>query len=234
MSVYAIGHAFQVHLPPREKFVLVALADNADHAGSCYPSLETLAGKTSMSVRTVQRALRDLETLGALVVERHGGRGRSSRYTIVGVPTVPTVVRKNPVSVSPIAAGKGDNESIKGDTGGQLTVVNRTTPSLRKTRAVGQSANGVGALIEAYQQQFEAKYQEPPLISRPKEPVLLAKLVKQFGEEKVRDRLAQFFRSDDKFIVGSGHSLAAFHGCFNKLIALSRDREPQPGYGKWG
>jgi len=74
MSVYAIGHAFQVHLPPREKFVLVALADNADHAGSCYPSLETLAGKTSMSVRTVQRALRDLETLGALVVERHGGR----------------------------------------------------------------------------------------------------------------------------------------------------------------
>ena len=54
MSVYAIGHAFQVHLPPREKFVLVALADNADHAGSCYPSLETLAGKTSMSVRTVE------------------------------------------------------------------------------------------------------------------------------------------------------------------------------------
>jgi hypothetical protein len=48
-----------------DKFVLVALADNAaDDGGSIYPSIETLVKKTQMSERGCQIALRHLEAAG--------------------------------------------------------------------------------------------------------------------------------------------------------------------------
>lgn len=72
--------AWKTRLPTGQKMVLLALADNANDMGECYPSIATLAAKCSMSERAVQGHLRGLEEAG--IVERDMRTGRSTLYTI--------------------------------------------------------------------------------------------------------------------------------------------------------
>lgn len=53
-------------LPRTEKFVLLALADNANDEGVCWPSIATLCKKTCTSEREVQRAIAALDKSGQL------------------------------------------------------------------------------------------------------------------------------------------------------------------------
>ncbi len=75
---------------PIERYVLVALADNASDEGFAYPSIETLANKTQMSERTILRKLRSLEAGGWVEVNR---RAKSSSYWVLrsrlGLPDLP-------------------------------------------------------------------------------------------------------------------------------------------------
>jgi len=65
-----------------ELLVLLAIADNADDAGAnAYPSTDTLARKTRLDTRTVQRVIRRLEERGHVVVDRGGGRA-ANRYSM--------------------------------------------------------------------------------------------------------------------------------------------------------
>src|SRR2546421_2685664 len=72
MSGKASGAAFDVEgLAPNVKFVLVALADHADHEGRrAFPGQALLIRKTGLSERTVQNALRVLEKAGLIVPVR--------------------------------------------------------------------------------------------------------------------------------------------------------------------
>jgi hypothetical protein len=67
-------------LPRSEKFVLLALADNANDDGVCWPSVQTIARKTCTSEREVQRALADLEKMGQIT--RNYRTGRSVVYQV--------------------------------------------------------------------------------------------------------------------------------------------------------
>lgn len=67
-------------LNPFQKLVLVALADRANDDGVCWPSIETLAKKTSMTGRGVQKVIRSIEDLGLL--ERQESTGRSNKYLL--------------------------------------------------------------------------------------------------------------------------------------------------------
>lgn len=65
-----------------ELLVLLAIADNADDTGAnAYPSTDTLARKTRLDTRTVQRVVRRLEDHGHVVVHRGGGRA-ANRYSV--------------------------------------------------------------------------------------------------------------------------------------------------------
>ena len=55
---------------PIAKTILVALADNADDDGRCYPSQKKLAIKTEYSISTVKRKLKFLEEFGIIQVTR--------------------------------------------------------------------------------------------------------------------------------------------------------------------
>ena len=64
---------------PRVKFVLVALADQADDYGYCWPSQKTIARKVCQGERTVRRHIATLRDLGLLtVIRRSSTRGRRS------------------------------------------------------------------------------------------------------------------------------------------------------------
>ena len=63
--------------------VLVALANHCDDDGrSCFPSVERVARMVRRSQRTVERSIAALEAGGWIQVERGGGRGVFSSYTI--------------------------------------------------------------------------------------------------------------------------------------------------------
>lgn len=72
--------AWKTDLPHADKLVLLALADNANDEGLCWPSVQTLERKCGMSESTVHRAISRLEEGGHVTVNQRPGR--SSYYTV--------------------------------------------------------------------------------------------------------------------------------------------------------
>ena len=72
-----------------ERFVLLALADFANDAGECWPSVAGIAKKTCLSERGVRQIIRALEDGGWLLTRVGGGRGGASIYTINPEPRAP-------------------------------------------------------------------------------------------------------------------------------------------------
>jgi hypothetical protein len=113
--------------PPRQRpvlaLILAALCDHANDAGVAWPSVETIAGRTHLSPRQVQRHLATLEALGRITATegRQGGRGRSTRW-----------------HVTPLKGDTGDTvpppervtrEAVKGDTGVTRTLEPKSSPN---------------------------------------------------------------------------------------------------------
>ena len=67
-------------LSSTQKLVLLSLADWANDEGLCWPSINRLAIKTSMAGRSVQRIIRDLESMG--FIKRDEVLGKGNRYWI--------------------------------------------------------------------------------------------------------------------------------------------------------
>jgi len=80
VSIALMTLAWKSGLPSGQKMVLLALCDNANDQGECYPSVTMLAEKCSMGARTVQQHVTDMETAG--IVTREMRNGRSTIYHI--------------------------------------------------------------------------------------------------------------------------------------------------------
>ena len=80
MSIRLMTDAWKASIPAGRKMVLLALCDNANDQGECYPSISMLAEKCSMSERSVFSHISDLESGGLIV--RKNRAGRSTVYTI--------------------------------------------------------------------------------------------------------------------------------------------------------
>lgn len=83
MSYRATHWAWEAELPTLQKFVLVALADMADEEDSCFPGRKRIAAMVGSSVRSVSRALGELEAAGFIIREQRraaDGYRTSDRY----------------------------------------------------------------------------------------------------------------------------------------------------------
>jgi hypothetical protein len=80
-----MGAVFELQIPAGEKLVLLAMADHArDDGTGCYPSVGTLARKTSQTRRGVQKIMRRLEEKHRLIEPSKVSHGRrSTEYRIV-------------------------------------------------------------------------------------------------------------------------------------------------------
>jgi len=82
--------AWTVPLPPTPKLVLMALADEADDRGYCFPSQRRLADKCSITERSVRRMLALLVELERIGVEQRfkkdGGRTSNGYRILVETP----------------------------------------------------------------------------------------------------------------------------------------------------
>jgi hypothetical protein len=75
MSIYAMTLVWRVtDLNQSQTLVALAIADHANDEGFCWPSIKTLATKSRLSERQVQRIIRELEDGGILVYAYKPGK----------------------------------------------------------------------------------------------------------------------------------------------------------------
>src|SRR5574343_1782384 len=74
------------HSPTKgsERLVLLSLADNANDAAVCWPSLNTIAERCNLDRRYVIEILKKLEKEGH-IMRQPGYKGKTSVYTILTV-----------------------------------------------------------------------------------------------------------------------------------------------------
>lgn len=84
MSYALTALAWRVRLPGTQKLVLLALAETAGEDGSGFLLMSTMVERCGLGDRTVQGALRSLESIG--LVRRTYRAGRSTLFHVVLVP----------------------------------------------------------------------------------------------------------------------------------------------------
>jgi hypothetical protein len=104
-----MGLCWPLQLPPTAKAVLISMADFANEAGECWPSVSTLAERTCLVPRSVIRAIKDLEAFGVVRAARSNGRHTS--YLITPDAYAKPVTESH--QCQPVTP---DTESITGDT----------------------------------------------------------------------------------------------------------------------
>lgn len=113
MSIAVMNLVWNIReLSAGQKLVALALADSANEQGVCWPSITTIARKSSMSTRTARRHIGWLE--GRSLLRREGRCGRSNIYTVTPAQFV-----------TPDKSDKGDNT-------GSTTPDKNDTPPLSK------------------------------------------------------------------------------------------------------
>jgi len=82
-----------------DKLVLMSMADRADEAHCCYPSISRLTFDTELNRKTVQGAISRMVECGLILDtgKRKGRTGQVKVYQLVGVPD-----RYNPAQVKPV------------------------------------------------------------------------------------------------------------------------------------
>jgi hypothetical protein len=80
MSIKLMTLVWDMELPTTQKIVLLALADNANDEGICWPSITTLEKKTSLHRATVIRTISELEERSHL--SRSSESGKTNTYQL--------------------------------------------------------------------------------------------------------------------------------------------------------
>lgn len=90
-----------------DKFVLLAIADNAwDDGSNAWPSVSTISRKTGLSVRTVQRCIQNLHDIGELqTIDRPG---HSNLYRVVMSGSSQPAKQKSEAKSKEVVAKKVD------------------------------------------------------------------------------------------------------------------------------
>lgn len=122
MSVRVMAAVFELpDMGPTHRLIMLALADHADDAGRCYPSLDRLAKRTGLSLRAVRSNLRQLEADGQIRTDPQGGPKGCNLYYVTPQPRqemppagdAPGISRRKPrQEVPPTPAGDAPEPSL--------------------------------------------------------------------------------------------------------------------------
>jgi hypothetical protein len=124
MSVKIMRMVWNLEMDQKDKLVLLAYADCADHdGGSIHPAVVTIAKRTGYSERSIQRHTRLLEKHGWLISDGYGaGQGNTNRWHM---PLVDGAI------LSAFA-------EIKADTDGTFSESEKMTPGEEKMTPVAE------------------------------------------------------------------------------------------------
>lgn len=88
-----------LQMPSTAKSVLISLADNANDAGHCWPSIPAIAKRTCFSERAVTNAIHWLEKNDFLIADRDNGRHTKYQLTLQNHCTSFTPAPDSPLHV---------------------------------------------------------------------------------------------------------------------------------------
>lgn len=80
MSTVIMAACWPLQMDASAKAVLISLADNANDAGECWPSIDTIAQRVCLHRSNVIAAIKRLESMGHLTADR--SNGRHTRYFV--------------------------------------------------------------------------------------------------------------------------------------------------------
>lgn len=128
MSVRASTWAWSLEeVMGSEAMVLLALADQANDEGLCWPSQEKLAPKARQSVSTLRRSLRSLEKMGLLTtITRSSTRGRRSNLYLLHIGAKPDLSMKSAKAVN-LGEGAAQACQMLEDASSAVFVANKAT-----------------------------------------------------------------------------------------------------------
>jgi DNA-binding transcriptional MocR family regulator len=98
MSLEATKSAWKLKLKSSQKLVILSLADRADSNNFCFPSIARLTKDTCLNRKTVLEAIRILQELGYIEIEK--GLGKVNKYILnleKAVPELTPVPETEPV-----------------------------------------------------------------------------------------------------------------------------------------
>jgi hypothetical protein len=122
-----------------EKLVMLALADNANDGGLCFPSMRTIARKATLTERGARGVVRRLTKRGFLEVEINVSGGRKGNdYRLVTNPEKQPE-ESEPELVLPPATGEG--RSAVGGNGGSGDGGTGVPPNLKGTTKVKRDSS---------------------------------------------------------------------------------------------
>lgn len=153
--------AWKIPLRPNVKFVLLSLADAADDEGLCWPSIPTLAQKSGINERSVQRIIAQLKAAKLITVAprfRKDGSPTSNLYQLdltrtggdnFSPPAQPPAKCHHLVSSCP---PPGDTASPPGGTSVTQTT---TEPTIESSQPLQQSCSGGNSSLLIFPKQLQ-------------------------------------------------------------------------------
>jgi hypothetical protein len=114
MSIKLMTAVWEIPMPLADKMVLLALADNANDDGVCWPSMTTLCLKCGMEIRSVRRVIERLKTMGALTIKYRANR---SNYFVLNKLWISRATPDRP------SGGGGPRVRSRPDLGSPRTII---------------------------------------------------------------------------------------------------------------
>lgn len=146
MSTVIMAICWPLRMPPSPKAVLISLADNANDAGVCWPSIAKICERTCLGKTAVIEAIKWLESAGLLSADRTNGRHTTYQIELQAIQQGALFEQTGPVrlpdrSASRTGPAAGPNRSASRTAPVRQADTNRQEPS-RTVRGEPRSPSG--------------------------------------------------------------------------------------------
>jgi len=181
MSIKAMTWAFEQHLHPRDKFVLVTLANYANDKNLAWPSVKTVIKNTGLSRPSIFRALEKLEKLGVITrIKRYRKEGGGLTSSTIRMNVNVIIIQSTPLDENEVS--DGDGGSLTGTLGGvyqgdggsltQIPLEPLLEPSVKNPTSASAKGDSPAGKKENSGEEFKEDF-----------------AMKKFGEEDVKEVL---------------------------------------------
>jgi hypothetical protein len=120
MSRVARDWAWALAVTPVQKLVITALAERANEAGNCFPSLTHLTVMTGLARSTVASTLRQLEAAHRIARVPGGGRRSTCYRLLIGEPDMAPERGRARRASEPPTTGRPSRDATAGSRGGPV------------------------------------------------------------------------------------------------------------------
>ena len=191
-----MARVFATILQPSKKIVLLALADFANDDGkNIFPSVATIAKKSSLSRRSVQMILADFVSSGVLRVAKNGlgGAPGSTRHLIIDLTVLENMVRiAREENLAPVSQRGAKERTAGAQTNEETGETPAPNPSvIHHQITTVESPNSSGGAIDEFEWPPQLDAEERDAVQTVLSCITSSNRQKQFVLDELRAALAK-------------------------------------------